>query len=77
MVSRHSDDFVIVKSAASGAPDARGFAIVGPGLSPQGIPFASLAEAEARGRQIAQSSRVSLWNLTAPDELLLVATYRR
>ena len=80
MVTREHDDFVIVSRPSAPGPlgrHASGIALMGPGLDPGRIPFASVEAAIARGRDIAQSSRVSLWDATSTDPAVLVATFRR
>ncbi len=80
MVTRQSDDFVIVKSPAAKNVLARrpgAFALVGPGLDPEGVPFVSLDEAVARGRAIAQSTKASLWDATAKEQAVLIVAFRR
>ena len=54
------------------------FALIGPGLDPEGIPFVAFDDAVARGRAIAQSSGVALWDATSSEPSpTLIATFRR
>ena len=79
-IPRRADDFVIVNRSTEAADGARVamFAVTGPGLNPDGIPFRSYAEAEQRGREIARTSRVALWCETGlgAREGMLVASFR-
>jgi hypothetical protein len=81
MIIKQGDDFVIMMRAAGksllGRPQEVCCAIVGPGLAPEGILFNSFDAAVARGRQIAEASRVSLWDATAIGPAVLIATFRR
>jgi len=73
-----ADDFLIVPRPRTSPRSFRGanwFALVGPGLDAEGIPFASFSEAEARGRAIARSSGASLWDGTVTPAVL-VATFQ-
>lgn len=77
VVTRQHDDFVIVKHDPTLTRRAAAFSLTGPGLDPDGIPFPSLADAVARGQEIARNSRVSVWDATGPEGLVLVGTFRR
>lgn len=71
-----ADDFVIVKR--NPCLDRRGvFAIVGPGLDLDGIPFVRLEDAIKRGSEIARRSGVSLWDTTTGQSVVLVGAFRR
>lgn len=80
MASRQHDDFLIIRRAGSiptVAASGGVFALVGPGLEPEGIPFPTLDFALARGTEIALNSRVSLWDATNAGPAILVGTFRR
>ena len=80
MTLRDADDFTIVRrtgSMASVGPKAGAFAIVGPGLDQDGIPFLTVELATARGRCIAENTRVSLWDATGSGRAALIVTFRR
>ena len=79
MPVRHVDDFVIVRIPPKTGLLRRSlapFALTGPGLAAEGIPFESVTQAVERGEIIARNSRASLWDATGPAPLL-VATFRR
>jgi len=73
--TRQLDDFVIVTVVKGRRATA--FAVTGPGLAPEGIPFVTLAEAVSRGTVIAQNSHVALWDATTPGAAVLVVNFRR
>jgi len=79
VLTEQPDDFVIVRVDGASRTDRRAgaFAIVGPGLEPEGIPFASLEDAITRGRQIARTSGVSLWQRADDGTLVFVVSFRR
>jgi hypothetical protein len=80
VVIRQSDGFFIARTPTlEGVLGRRTgtFALKGPGLDPDGIPFATMEQATARGRAIAQSSRVSLWDATQPGAPLSIVSFRR
>jgi hypothetical protein len=77
---REHDDFTIVRrtgAVPAVGPRAGAFAIVGPGLDPDGIPFPTVELAIARGREIAANSRVSIWDATSTGAPDLIVTFRR
>ena len=80
VATRQFDDFVIVKKPATDGVLSRrtgAFALTGPGLDPDGIPFVTMEQAIERGTIIARNSRVSLWDATANETAQIVMTFRR
>ena len=79
LMRKSPDDFVIVNlpDAGTSAGASKSYAIVGPGLDPQGILFDTYQQAEVRGRAIARNSKAALWFQPAQGEQdVLVVTFR-